>query len=294
MVPGGPIAPVDMVICASMWMMRGAEAAAVLAEQTHVASDETSATIDLGPTKTNPEGRECPRTLNCCCHSVNAPAPCPVHALVRVLAARRQYNLVGKDALFATCLGTAPSREAVIGTIRKVAGCSRATEHTMRRSGAQYFARNGVDVRHIEFIGRWGAQTVMRYIGQALGQQAATASTQAATRVASPATSMQDLQEQLVALARRVEDGETLVRAVDRWRQQIQSEGGEHALLWESEHRRRLGGVARHRDDKVHEVVVGDAMFPPSVWVTRCGWRFGLSTHIRRGGEPTTCSKCLR
>ena len=40
---------------------------AELTTEALVAVDERLATIELGPTETNPAGRECPRTLRCAC-----------------------------------------------------------------------------------------------------------------------------------------------------------------------------------------------------------------------------------
>ena len=58
--------------------------------------------------------------------------------------------------------------------------------------------------------------------------------------------------------------------------------------------RQRLGGVrSAGRGEKIHEVVLGDAAFPPEVWVTRCGWRFGLTSHERCSEDLVSCAKCL-
>ena len=69
---GGPIRPTDMVIVATAWMLRGAEAAAILGEQARASADSQVASIELGATKTNPEGRECTRSLVC---SLRFPRP---------------------------------------------------------------------------------------------------------------------------------------------------------------------------------------------------------------------------
>eukprot|EP00973_Karenia_brevis_P051292 7124769-Karenia_brevis.AAC.1 len=55
------------------------------------------------------------------------------------------------------------------------------TEHSLRRMGAQYYARRGVANSYIEFLGRWGGPTVLRYIGEALNDHASEASIMAAS-----------------------------------------------------------------------------------------------------------------
>ena len=177
----GPIQAADCIVVAAAWMMRGAEAAAVLGEQVEIDAGGRSATIELGPTKTNPAGRECPRTLRCCCgggESTGLPSSsaCPVHALERVLHARAQRGMDGKMPLFPTLGGSTPTRRAVISTLRHLAGDKRLTEHSMRRMGAQYYARHGVPTAFIEFLGRWGGPTVLKYIGEALRERASDAS----------------------------------------------------------------------------------------------------------------------
>ena len=184
-VPDGPILPVDFVHVACAWMMRGAEAAAVLGEQVSVDPDMKAATIDLGATKTNPAGRECPRTLRCCCHVRTDPqaggeALCPVHALVRVLRECRRRGISRKGPLFPRCDGAAPSSSAVVSTLRAVAQTNLLTEHSMRRMGAQFYARRNVPTKYIQFLGRWGGETVKKYIGEALRERAAGASVTAA------------------------------------------------------------------------------------------------------------------
>ena len=56
---------------------------------------------------------------------------------------------------------------------------------------------------------------------------------------------------------------------------------------------RHGGAVKRHGGSVTHEVVIGDASFPPDLWLTRCGWRFGAARHERCQGGATTCRKCL-
>ena len=181
---GGPVRPTDTVIVATAWMLRGAETAAILGEQAWVSPDAREASIELGATKTNPEGRECTRSLKCSC-AVPGPAglaerACPVHALVRILQERDRRGWDGKFPLFPSARGAAPSRGGAVATLRRVTGAVRLTEHSLRRMGAQCYARRGVPMAHIEFLGRWGGPTVRKYVGDALAERASEASRVAA------------------------------------------------------------------------------------------------------------------
>ena len=48
--------------------------------------------------------------------------------------------------------------------ITVVTGAGDATEHSLRRAGAQDYAWRRVPLWMIQFIGRWGGQTVMKYL----------------------------------------------------------------------------------------------------------------------------------
>lgn len=305
-VGGGPICPVDVIVCASLWMMRGLEAASVLGDQASISEDETSATIDLGPTKTNPTGRECPRTLRCCCRV--EPSKCPVHALLRIMAARRRMGMSDQDALFPTPEGMASSRRGIIGSLRSVSGSSRLTEHSMRRMGAQYYARHGVSNSYIEFMGRWGSATVLLYIGEAL-QNRASESAVIAARGSSSSESSAALcarlrqSHHLADVNRRRGDsdgdavGAEIASIAAEWltkiRSEIQAAKDEVSKDWLIEQRRQWGGVRRAANDTVHEVLIGHAPFSTSIWVTRCGWSFGQARHERCRADDITCRKCL-
>ena len=96
---------IDFVIVGALWMLRGAEAAALLGDQVSVWEDSSQASIVLGAFKTNPAGRECTRTLRCSCGRISTcgedegadlgKSTCPVHALARVVLRRAGLGLTG-------------------------------------------------------------------------------------------------------------------------------------------------------------------------------------------------------
>ena len=59
----------------------------------------------------------------------------------------------------------------------------------------------------------------------------------------------------------------------------------------------RLSGVKRNvsgGEVQAHRVLLGDCSLPPALWVAACGWKFGLTDHMRVDPFLVSCKKCLR
>ena len=166
-------------------MLRGAEAAALLGDQIAFREDTSQATITLGAYKTNPSGRECTRTLRCSCsrrvtrggeeEADLGTSACPVHALDRIARRRAGLGLTDKHPLFGGRGSRALTPCAARLAICRACQCDGMTEHSLRRMGAQYYARRGVPLAVIQHIGRWGSATVLKYVDQALEGRASWA-----------------------------------------------------------------------------------------------------------------------
>ena len=153
--------------------MRGAEIRAVVAE--HVTFDShDSATLRLAATKADPAGRGSPHWLRCSCGHCTGPAHsrsvatqrlCPIWSLQCALRIRSSQGFSPKDLLFPTKSGQAPSHSDVVQTIRVVLRDSRASEHSLRRTGAQHWAGLGLGLREVQYLGRWGSPTDLRCPG---------------------------------------------------------------------------------------------------------------------------------
>ena len=66
----------------------------------------------------------------------------------------------------------------------------KATEHTPRRTGAQFHARRGLALWQIQYIGRWGGSTVEVYVAEALAEvRAAWSSSRAGVGLSHPCRS---------------------------------------------------------------------------------------------------------
>ena len=169
----------DMVIVGALWMLRGAELAGLLIEQVAIAPGTTEATFVLGAHKTNTEAHRCERRLRCSCRRAGTGEiselgmkVCPVHAAARILAQRAKEGMHGKLPLFPGKGQKAMTPELARESIRRACREQALSEHSLRRMGAQFYARRGVPLPVIQYIGRWGSATIERYVAEALAGRA--------------------------------------------------------------------------------------------------------------------------
>ena len=175
---GQPLWAFEACVVGALWLLRGAELAALLGDQLSWSTGGRTATLHLAATNTDPQGRGSPRCLSCSCHQCPAfggsefalgspDALCPTRALHAVMTRRRGASFGEKHPLFPSAAGSAASRQGMVAAIQGVLGDPRASEHSLRRSGAQFHARNGIGLREVQYLGRWGSATILRYIEEA-------------------------------------------------------------------------------------------------------------------------------
>ena len=157
--------------------------AGLLSEQAAVDLDLGTATIALGATKTDVRGQGCRRTLRCSCGTGSSSstggtalgrAMCPVHALARIRARAMARGCSAKHPLIPGSGGKALSAAAARRLLRAATGAP-LTEHSLRRMGAQLYARRGVPLPLVQFLGRWGSAAIEKYVGEALAGRASWA-----------------------------------------------------------------------------------------------------------------------
>jgi len=98
-----------------------------------------------------------------------------VHALARTLARRVSDGFSGKHPLFPGRDGRALASDRARSVICRACNVDTMGEHSMRRKGAQFYARRGVPLSVIQHFGRWGSSTVGRYVAHALEDRASWA-----------------------------------------------------------------------------------------------------------------------
>ena len=209
------------------------------------------------------------------------------------MAHRTTLGLGGKQPLFPGRRARALTPKEAIWSIRRVTGVHTASEHSLRRSGAQFHTRMGLPRYLVEFLGRWGSRSILRYIGEAQSEQLASASATCNARV-EETLSLRQVQQELESLVRRLvaenmaSSGGTVAAAEPgaMLSPAVEAIAGHVAPA--------IGAVRPTGRGRIHAVVIGDASFPTDVWTTRCGWLFGRESHVRCSAVGVNCIKCLR
>ena len=294
-VDGGPLWPWLMLVVAVCWLLRDAETAALLGEQASVDPVRREASLDLGPTKVDVKGRGCIRTLGCLCGS-GLRGPCPYCALESLLAARRAAGWDDKDPLFPAQDGHAPRAAKVVQTWRILLKL-HLSGHSARREGAQMYGRRDVMLYLIQFLGRWGSDTVAKYVGEALRGQLARAATARTAGLPSPGVEAtpQHLRrtiEEIVEEALKArQDKEEIIQKIRMDVDAAPAIPGAPAFGC----KHQVQGMKSDRPQGlIHDVLLMDPCIPRSAWVTRCSWRFGETEHRLMDGVPISCSRCLQ
>ena len=171
--PGGPGFPGRVAVIASWWMLREIELMNITLDC--VLCEADTAKLLLPISKTDTTGKGTSRLLCCTCAST-PPSLCPFHVFRE--QAGWASSLPGASATSPLCpnpSGAVPSKKDVVLTIQAIAqkfhlplftrsGAPLFTGHSFRVTGAMWLAASGIDVWRIQLHGRWGSDTVLRYV----------------------------------------------------------------------------------------------------------------------------------
>ena len=234
-------------------------------------------------------------------------AVCPVHALARIMKTRTELGLTEKHPLFPQRNGSASTAKGVYQKFSALLSL-HITEHSFRRAGAQYFARRGVAIGVIQYLGRWGSETVYRYVGDAMDARTKHASRQAAEGSYEPTCRPE--------VCARLEDAIKIInelkgcgldpggaeRIVARAVEAAQKAAWDACSAVELRLAEKLASVkgavkpvgrAANRAH-THKIALGEGCYPSSLWTTACGWRFGNVPRVRVGEQEIDCASCAR
>ena len=332
-VPSGPLAPRNLMVLGSWFMMREIEASHTLAKHVVVRLDglgKPRVEWCLPVSKTDQEAVGAIRVHGCSCTTVVDPS-CPGHAAWDHLTFLKAEFGVGPKGdrrlpeelpMFPSSDGRACTKEAVTATIEKAAnllridlatadGSARISGHSLRVTGAQGLAHLGLDLWAIQLLGRWGSSKVQLYVRDAHLQSAAAWASRASRRTS--------LEEVLAKIGgpRRAE------APID----EIIEESSAAAAAFVAESSREAAVQTDLADPLSHEILasrVGAAppeaagldvvisatglahlvlVGPPDVELarsmTRCGWRFGFSgaSLVSHSSLPPShkamCARCF-
>ena len=144
---------------AAIWMFRAIEAAQISAQDVVVKVKHF-----IPKSKTDQRGMGTWRTLKCC-GQAKCERSCPFAMAVDALNDLDSNE--GTSPLFPDKEGKRVSKIHMVTAWAEVLD-PEMTGHSARRSGAMAYARAGVSVHHIQFLGRWKSSAVFRYIEEAM------------------------------------------------------------------------------------------------------------------------------
>lgn len=306
---GGPVGPAAAVIAGAWFLTREVELSttrAALVTLRGSSPEDFCVEWRLPASKSDPQALGVARSHGCACGG-SSPAGCPYHAVESQL--RRLRRLFPEKwsnekcdmnlPLFPDVEGGTVSKESMTNTLVEAAsrlgvplassdGSARISGHTLRRTGAQGFARLGVDTWAIQLLGRWGSAAVLDYIQEVPLERSTkwARSAAASWSAGTPGGERADhgVSEVLPRVAAQALSELAMVDAVPEVTevprqgpiQYVKSSG----QIW-------------------HCVPAHGAVGPLTSWTTLCGWRFGGSDGILQSSLPLPvlhkflCKRCL-
>ena len=290
----GPKRPAWAYAWAVIWMLRSIEAAVVKVE--HVVMDwkEKKVQLLIPKSKMDQVGRGARRTL-ACCGKGNCERTCAWRLATQALS---EAGTDGKGPLFPARNGGSYSRLHLVASWQKEID-GQMTGHSGRRSGAMMYARKGMQLFDVAFLGRWKSSAVMRYIEEAMEQLAIN------KRVGSQEgpKCLQDVSEaqlhepekrELPAPVTPASGGHEVKIVEIQERERVR----EKQIPAEPKEDKRLWAISRSRSGRVrHWVMQASWGIPLDEWATACGWHFAKTnvkvelTKFKVSG-PKECMKC--
>ena len=178
----GPVWPLRAILLGSIFLLREVELAS--AQVRHLQLDHVSREITwhLASSKTDPSAMGTKRTWGCLCDARTL--PCPYHLAKAAVQAAMDRAGDGdtsaqlRSPLFPTRGGTVPSKAKMVLTLEHFAtqcgeplvnsaGLRVFGGHSMRVTGAQTLAAQGIEVSKIRILARHSGDAVLRYVAEA-------------------------------------------------------------------------------------------------------------------------------
>ena len=149
-------------------------------------AERDMAELKLGVTKMDIEGRGKRRCFSCTCAVVELRLICPACAIKNQIDFRISEGACGSDPLFASPGGYKVQAAGLLKVWAEMCHntdklddhgepiVKEVTEHTPRRTGAQFHAKRGLMLWQIQYLGRWGGSSVELYVAEAMADLRAT------------------------------------------------------------------------------------------------------------------------
>ena len=168
---------------------------------------------------------------------------------------------------------------------------TEATGHSGRRSGAMMYARQGLPLFDIAFLGRWKSSAVMRYMTEALEQLPVNTRQQGASH-----SELKNQDAELTVHEQQAKEIKFVEVAQAEKKRKVEITSG--AEVVKPVEKQKLWAISRSRQGRVrHWVASASWSMPLEDWSTACGWHFARHnvkvelTKFKVKG-PRECLKC--
>ena len=277
-------------VWATLWMLRSAEAAEL--NLTDLTFNTTAKTVSLliRKSKMDQKAKGVRRTLKCC---QNSPCVklCPWQLALRIRA--DHITTHDNTPLFPDPLGSKVPKVKLIKSWMDLLD-QELTGHSARRSGAMYYARNGLALQEIAMLGRWKSSAVFRYVEEALEDipldqnlHSSKPETSETTIATTPLNLFSPTKPQDEALDPNVQEGKNPPKRVHTAPVKISPQVPEQVWVVSTSRKSRMG----------HRVREASWNLPLWQWTTWCGWHFAdrnvkvaMTTKLQQG--ISRCKKC--
>ena len=299
-----PLCCTTVAICSTWFLLRGIEIAAAQWDDWFLDDEQQCLRWNLPVSKTDTEAKGAMRSHHCSCSSTVS-AICPYHTAKRY---RDMHRKRSSGPLFQDQNGHPLSKQTVARLAEALAQYLQSNdmdewptdtvqkwaEHAFRVSGAQMFARAGLDLYLIQLLGRWGSRAIERYVQDApLANTAWAAQAVAGLHDSNEPRFASNMQEaEPIAVCSQQASEETIEDVVTK-----------HAA-WSSDSLRRAVTKAMSdqqwfihnpKSKKVHLPDMGELGRQSDNWRTKCSrWRYGLASHVRHVEILPGFHKCER
>eukprot|EP00435_Cladocopium_sp_Y103_P063023 s871_g24.t1 len=148
----------------TIWMLREIELALVAKDHIKLNFETKRVTFTLPMSKTDQEGNQVRRVLQCLCPNKICDVSCPSFVAVRLLD---KMIALGWNKASVLNNGKQATKAQLVGDWRKIFGPA-VSGHSARRTGALRYIRSGWSISQVAYLGRWKSSVILEYAAEAL------------------------------------------------------------------------------------------------------------------------------
>ena len=279
------------------WMMREIEIAALTVDNLSFNRSLKTVTLTWFECKTDQEGFQITRVLQCQCEGSSCGLRCPYDNAMQLVKSAHEVDQ-GEPRSLAVTKGNKPaSKHLVLKAWRALFG-KDISGHSTRRSGALQYIRRGWSISQVAFLGRWKSNIILQYADEALQSIPVNASQNfnlekkdlavvQQTGIPADVVIQQEIVLELKEEIRRLKSGSI---SVEERLKEFQEKKDNNNKIDPSLLPNKVSSL---KSGVVHQNVTLLLCTPPHTWRTLCGWHYNSSAYTFTEENEVTCQKCL-